>query len=287
KVSNIIGKINIVMFSPEDLTLVKGIPSERRKFLDILISRIDRVHLYNLQEYNLALKQRNELLKRIKEKKKFKQEFDFDALSSWNSLLVKYGAEIIKKRFLIIPDLLELTKEKHRQLTSSKENIGLEYQSSLVKSSDEIDQIFDLFQEKLNKNNDVDIKLGTTTVGPHRDDLIITIDSMDIRKFGSQGQQRTAVLSLKLATIDLINQKLGDYPIILLDDVASELDEKRVSLLFDLINKIPAQTFLTTTDFHSNDMSIWLSNKEKTDLSIFIVENGSVREENAVYKGDT
>lgn len=286
KVSSIVGKINTVMFSPEDLTLVKGVPSERRKFLDILISRIDRVHLYNLQEYNSALKQRNELLRKIRENRKSNREFDFDSLSSWNSLLVKYGTEIIQKRFSIIPELLELAKEKHKQLTSSKEVLGLKYQCQLMQSSSETDDIFDVFQESLDKNNDIDIRLGTTTVGPHRDDLVITIDDMDIRRFGSQGQQRTAVLSLKLATIDLINQRLGDYPIILLDDVSSELDKRRVSLLFDLINKIPAQTFLTTTDFHSDDMNVWLSNREKADLGIFIVENGRVREGNAIYKDD-
>ena len=289
KISSVIGKINTVMFSPEDLALVKGTPSERRKFLDILISRIDRVHLYNIQEYNSALKQRNELLRKIREKRKLKQDFApySDTLDSWNSLLVRYGTEIVQKRVSIIPELSELVKEKHGQLTLSKENIKLEYQSQLTKPNNVGDQIKDIFQKSLDKNVDIDIRFGTTTIGPHRDDLIITVDDMDIRKFGSQGQQRTAVLSLKLATIDLINQRLGEYPIILLDDVASELDEKRVSLLFDLINKIPAQTFLTTTDFHNSDMKIWLSDRKKSDLNIFIVENGCVRKENAIYKDNT
>ena len=294
KISSIIGKINTVMFSPEDLSLVKGTPSERRRFLDIMISRIDRIHLYNLQEYNSALKQRNELLKKIRERRKSKQDADSssDTIDSWDSLLVKSGTEVIKKRVSLLPELSDLVKEKHGQLTLSKEKIELEYQSQLTKSNSANDQISEVFQKNLSRNIDIDIRFGTTTTGPHRDDMILAIDDMDIRKFCSQGQQRTAVLSLKLATIELMNQRLGEYPIVLLDDVASELDEKRVSLLFDLINKIPAQTFLTTTDFHNSNMKVWLSKgyenfDNRAGLSVFVVENGSVRQENAIYKDNT
>lgn len=296
KISSIIGKINTVMFSPEDLSLVKGSPSERRRFLDILISRIDPTYLHNIQEYQSALRQRNELLKRLRERKTFKQsegaDSSADTLDSWDFLLVKSGSEVIRKRVSVVPELSELGMGKHGQLTLSKEKLSIEYQSQLVKPDSNVD---DLFQKKLKDNVDQDIRLGTTGTGPHRDDLIFAIDDMDIRKFCSQGQQRTSVLSLKLATLELMNMRLDEYPIVLLDDVASELDDERVSLLFDMISKMPAQTFLTTTtglhDFRDSHLSRWLpkntSGEQQAGLSIFIVENGSVRDGNAVYKDNS
>ena len=286
KISSIIGKINTVMFSPEDLSLVKGSPSERRRFLDILISRIDPTYLHDIQDYQSALKQRNELLKKLKEQKIRKiANFDSfaDTLDSWNFLLVKAGSEIVKKRASVIPELSELGSEKHGQLTLSKEKLSIEYQSQLVKSGNIIS---DLFQKKLDESFDQDIRFGTTNIGPHRDDLILAIDGMDIRKFCSQGQQRTSVLSLKLATLELMNLRLNEYPIVLLDDVTSELDDKRVSLLFDMIGKMPVQTFLTMTGFHDfrdSHLERWLpkTNEQHSGLSIFIVENGTVRDGNA------
>jgi DNA replication and repair protein RecF len=298
KISSIIGKINTVMFSPEDLSLVKGSPSERRRFLDILISRIDPTYLHDILEYQSALKQRNELLKKIKEQRASKSEgkpdSSVDTLDSWNSLLAKSGSEVVRKRLTIIPELSELAMDKHWELTLSKEKLDIEYQSQLIKSSVSDNQIYEIFQKNLNKNIDSDIRLGTTTTGPHRDDLIFTIDGMDIRKFCSQGQQRTTVLSLKLATLELMYKRLDEYPIILLDDVTSELDDSRVSLLFSLLSKIPAQTLLTTTGLNelwSNGLDTWLSrgvdedcNGSHADICIFIVDNGSVRDGNAEYK---
>jgi DNA replication and repair protein RecF len=295
KISTIIGKINTVMFSPEDLSLVKGSPSERRRFLDILISRIDPTYLHNIQEYQSALRQRNELLKRLRERKAFKQsegaDSSADTLDSWDFLLVKSGSEVIRKRASVVPELSELGMDKHGQLTLSKEKLSIEYQSQLVKPDSNVD---DLFQKKLKDNVDLDIRLGATGTGPHRDDLIFAIDDMDIRKFCSQGQQRTSVLSLKLATLELMNMRLDEYPIVLLDDVASELDDERVSLLFEMISKMPAQTFLTTTglhDFRDSHLRRWLpkntSGEQQAGLSIFIVENGIVRDGNAVYKGNS
>lgn len=289
KISSIIGKINTVMFSPEDLSLVKGSPSERRRFLDILISRIDPAYLHDIQDYQSAIKQRNELLKRIKEQKALRQtagsESFADTLDSWDSLLIKAGSEIVRKRASVIPELSKLAMEKHEQLTLSKESLSIEYQSQLWKSDDNIS---DLFQKKLKDGVDQDVRFGTTNTGPHRDDLIFAIDGMDIRKFCSQGQQRTSVLSLKLATLELMNLRLDEYPIVLLDDVTSELDDKRVSLLFDMISKMPAQTFLTTTglhDFRDNHLERWLpkdnAGDQQSGLSVFIVENGCVRDGNA------
>lgn len=240
KISSIIGKINVVMFSPEDLSLVKGSPSERRRFLDILISRISPSYLYALQEYQSALSQRNELLKSIRDKRA-----TADSLDSWNELLIKAGTVVVRQRISVVSELTELAREKHGQLTSSKEELNTEYQTRLENEPDS--NIEEMYEKNLNNAVKSDIRNGTTSVGPHRDDLIFTINGVDARKFCSQGQQRTAVLSLKLANLEFISNNLDDYPIILLDDVTSELDENRATFLFNLLDKIPVQTFLTAT----------------------------------------
>jgi len=285
------------MFSPEDLSLVKGSPSERRRFLDILISSVDATYLRSIQEYQSALRQRNELLKKIREQRAGNEGNDrsyVDTLDSWNSLLAKVGSDVIKKRISIVPELSELAGDSHGELTQSQEMLNIEYQSQLAKSLNSDDQIYEIFQRSLNKNTDSDIRSGTTNTGPHRDDLLFTIDSMDIRKFCSQGQQRTAVLSLKLATLELMNRRLGEYPVVLLDDVTSELDDKRVLFLFNLLSKIPSQTLLTTTglgELWNDGLKAWLFNNSDSeckdiqpDIKIFIVDNGNVRDGNAEYK---
>lgn len=298
KISSIIGKINTVMFSPEDLSLVKGSPSERRRFLDILISSVDPTYLRSIQEYQSALKQRNELLKKIREQRAGNSEGNdksyVDTLDSWNSLLAKVGTDVIKKRISIILELSELATDRHGELTQLQEKLNIEYQSQLAKSLNSDDQIYEIFQRNLNRNTDSDIRSGTTNTGPHRDDLLFTIDGMDIRKFCSQGQQRTSVLSLKLATLELMNRRLGEYPVVLLDDVTSELDDKRVLFLFSLLSKIPSQTLLTTTglgELWNDGLRAWLFNDSdndrndiQPDIKIFIVDNGNVRDGNAEYK---
>ena len=262
RISSVISKINVVMFSPEDLSLVKGAPSERRRFLDILISRISLPYLHALQEYSLALRQRNELLKSIRDKRAAA-----DSLDSWNTLLVKSGVEVIRQRILIVSELAELAKEKHKQLTSNREELYVEYRSQLEGDSSDIEGVY---EKSLGSSVDSDIRRGSTSVGPHRDDLTFAIDGVDARKFGSQGQQRTGVLSLKLANLELIGKRLDEYPIILLDDVTSELDENRALFLFDLLSRISVQIFLTATSFDGLPVSF-------SDCEFFVVEKGSVR----------
>ena len=278
RISSVIGKINVVMFSPEDLSLVKGAPSERRRFLDILISRISPSYLHALQEYYSALRQRNELLRSIRDKGEYKIR-PYDSLDSWDTLLVKSGSEVMRQRISIVSELAELAKEKHKQLTSGREEFYVEYQSQLdglmglwppAKPGVMGSGIDEVYGKRLDSIVDLDVKRGSTSVGPHRDDLIFTIDGVDARRFCSQGQQRTGVLSLKLANLELIGKKLDEYPIILLDDVASELDESRASFLFDLLSKIPVQTFLTATSFDGYSASF-------PDCQFFAVENGCVR----------
>ena len=263
RISSVIGRINVVMFSPEDLSLVKGAPAERRRFLDILISRISPSYLQALQEYQSVLNQRNELLRSIRDRRA-----NSDSLDSWSALLIKSGTEIVKQRLSVIAELTKLAEEKHGQLTSEKEELYTEYQSRLEGSSDS--EIHELYERSLNSAVDSDIRNGSTSVGPHRDDLMFTIDGVDARKFASQGQQRTIVLSLKLANLEFMSKSLEDYPIILLDDVTSELDENRASFLFDLLSRIPVQTFLTATSVDSfpSDLS---------DYNLFVVKDGRVK----------
>jgi len=273
KISSIIGKINTVMFSPEDLSLVKGSPSERRRFLDILISRISPSYLHLLQEYQSALRQRNELLKEIKKGYNNEKNGLNEHLETWDRLLVENGSEIVRQRMPIVSDLERIAADIHRELTHSHEALGIEYQSQLLCPNND-EPLNEFYIKSLGESIGLDIRQGSTSIGPHRDDLVLTINGLDARKFCSQGQQRTGVLSLKLANLEIMNLKIGDYPIVLLDDVTSELDDSRISFLFNLLSNIPVQTFLTSTNIDSRSIG-------RIDLSnsyTFVVENGMVRE---------
>ena len=284
KISSVIGKINTVMFSPEDLSLMKGTPFDRRRFLDILISRVNPAYLRLLGEYQSALKQRNELLKKIRDNRLQSTKLD-DSLDSWNILLAEFGSAIIKQRISAIYELSAIANEMHKKLTESHEELKIEYQSEILNKEMKNDlNINERFIDGLKRSIDSDIKHGTTYLGPHRDDLVFTIGSLDARKFCSQGQQRTGVLALKLANLELTNSKIGEYPVVLLDDVTSELDEKRVSFLFDLLSNIPVQTFLTTTNLNNGLMKKFFRSNN-ADCSIYLVDNGKV--EKLAQKNDS
>lgn len=276
RISSVLGKINTVMFSPEDLSLMKGPPSDRRRFLDILISRINPSYLRLLGKYQSILKQRNELLKRIRDDKSKSTKLE-DSLDSWNILLAEFGSAIIRQRTLAISELSGIASEMHKKLTESHEELKIEYHSELLSKQEmgDLPNINERFIDNLRKLVDSDIKQGATSLGPHRDDLVFTIDSLDVRKFCSQGQQRTGVLALKLANLELTNSKIGEYPIVLLDDVTSELDEKRISFLFDLLSNIPVQTFLTATNLNNGLLKKFF-HSNKADHNIFFVNNGKV-----------
>ncbi len=277
RISSVIGKINTVMFSPEDLSLMKGTPSDRRRFLDILISRINPAYLRLLGEYHLTLKQRNELLKKIRDDRLRSTKLK-DSLDSWNTLLADFGSAIMKQRISVISELSGIATEMHKKLTESHEELKIEYYSEVLakEESDDLPGINERFIDSLRKLTDSDIKQGVTSLGPHRDDLIFKIDSLDARKFCSQGQQRTGVLALKLANLELTNARIGEYPIVLLDDVTSELDEKRISFLFNLLGNIPVQTFLTTTNLNNGLLKNFF-HSSNTDYDIFLVDNGKVK----------
>jgi len=265
KLSEYIGSFNVVMFGPEDLTLVKGSPQHRRKFLDIEIGQVSPTYIYNLSQYQKIIQQRNNLLKDFSLEKKNKTEL----LEIWDSQLIDYGAKIIAKRLHFIKMLENWAKEVHAGITSIQEELTIQYKSSFALTNDQELDIKENFYQVLLKNRQQEISRGLTLFGPHRDDLLFYINSIDVQTYGSQGQQRTTALSLKLAEIELINEIVGEYPILLLDDVLSELDQTRQTQLLKTIEQ-KVQTIITTTSTEG----INLTYLEK--YSIFNVINGNV-----------
>ncbi len=262
KSSELFGIINFVFFSPEDLSIIKNGPSERRRFIDLELCQLDKVYLYHLSCYNKILIQRNNLLKQISFNRKL-----LDTLSVWDVQLVEHGIKIMERRKLFIDQLKNIVSRIHNQLSGNKENLILNYESNVT---------IENFYEKLENSLERDINLKMTNYGPHRDDISIFNGNEDIRKFGSQGQQRTAALSLKLAEIEIVKQITKDNPILLLDDVLSELDRKRQNYLLNSIKDL--QTIITCTGLEE-----LIANRMKCD-KIFKVVEGTVTEENTFTK---
>lgn len=265
KISELIGNLNVVLFSPEDLKLVKGSPSNRRKFLNIEVSQVSSYYHHLMNEYNHILKQRNNLLKEIKEKKNKKK---INMLEIWDEQLVEVGTKIIQKRLSVIDKIKILARLSQRQITNGKENLQISYECSLkgdIKNKD----ISVIFKDNLVNNRNKEINRGYTLFGPHRADLKLEINNIDVRRFGSQGQQRTVALSLKLAELEFMKSETGEYPVLLLDDVFSELDKNRRNTLLETItDKI--QTFITSTDLR--DIKRFSPEKEQ----VFKVEAGMI-----------
>ena len=258
KAADLLGLCNVVFFSPEDLNIIKNGPAERRRFVDMELCQLDSFYLYNLNHYNKIVNQRNKLLKDMYMNPDLK-----DTLTIWDSQLVSFGSKIIERRKIFTEQLNEIICEIHKKLSGGKEEI-LVYYNPDVSVED--------FEAKLKMNQERDIKLKQTTVGPHRDDFSFMIGKVDVRRFGSQGQQRTAALSLKLSEIELVKKIAKDFPVLLLDDVLSELDSNRQNYLLNSIGDI--QTIITCTgleEFVNNRFEI---NK------VYKVNNGKVSSEN-------
>lgn len=260
KATQLFGIINIVFFSPEDLNIIKDGPSERRRFIDMELSQLDKIYLSNLVNYNKVLAQRNKLLKDIS----FNMTKDkLDTLDIWDMQLIKYGNELINGRIKFINEINSIINDIHSKLTGGKENLTVKY-TPCVKIEE--------FADVLNESREKDIKYKSTTYGPHKDDLIFYIDDNDVRKYGSQGQQRTAALALKLSEIELVKLLIKDTPVLLLDDVLSELDSNRQRFLLDNIGNI--QTIVTCTGLEE-----FINNRIEID-KIFKVTNGTINSEN-------
>lgn len=253
KAAELLGLCNVVFFSPEDLNIIKNGPAERRRFVDMELCQIDSFYLYNLNHYNKIVNQRNILLKDMYFNPDLK-----DTLNIWDSQLVSFGSKLIERRKLFVDQLNEIIYDIHKKLSGDKEEIKILYEPNV-----EIEG----FEQNLRINQDRDIKTKITSVGPHRDDFSFHVGGVDIRRFGSQGQQRTAALSLKLSEIELVKKITKDTPILLLDDVLSELDSSRQNYLLNYIGDI--QTIITCTgleEFVNNRFEI---NK------VFRVTNGA------------
>lgn len=243
KMSDLIGHLNLVLFSPEDLRLVKESPSERRRFMDRELSHISPKYCRHIIDYNRVLDQRNSLLKQSQKIGKI----DKNVLEIWDEKLVESGVPLILKRSEFVERLAEISAKIHGSITQDKERLKVDYICSVMTSKPlEYGKIYNDFLTGLKKNHDKDIFRGYTSVGPHRDDLGLMINETDIRTYGSQGQQRTAALSLKLSEIDIIYEEIGEYPILLLDDVMSELDETRQNYLIKTFDRV--QTIVTSTE---------------------------------------
>ncbi|MDF2672846.1 MAG: recF [Clostridiales bacterium] len=263
KTSDILGAVNAVIFSPEDLKLVKEGPGIRRKFIDNELNQIRPKYHYALSQYNNCLMQRNTLLKSAKysDSIKYTIEVFSEQLAEYGSFITEVRNEFIKKLGLI-------AKLMHRKITDGKEELEIVYQLSAEEFKDKNDVKNKLLKYYTENIND-DISRGITMKGPHRDDLLIYINGMDARMYGSQGQQRTAALSLKLSELEIIKSEVGEYPILLLDDVLSELDSKRQSFLLTSLKEI--QTIVTCTSL--NDLNSY--HFEHKD--VFNVKEGMVK----------
>ncbi len=242
KLSELIGVINAVLFSPEDMMLVKGGPSVRRRYLDIEISQVSPYYCHSLSNYNRILSQRNSLLKAVRE-----GEESEDLLSVWDMQLAEYGVNIIKKRKEVIQKLTPIARKIHANITEGNEELNLTYLPSINLDIEEAEvKGEDIFLKKLKENRKMEIIKGITISGPHRDDIDIRIGKINVKSFGSQGQQRTGALSMKLSEIEFMKNETGEYPILLLDDVMSELDTNRRKYLLRVV-KGKVQTFVTST----------------------------------------
>lgn len=236
RASELFGIVNVICFSPEDLNLIKSGPAERRRFIDFELCQLNKLYVHALISYNKTLEQRNKLLKEIA----FQKEL-MDTLDVWDRQLIHYGGEVIKYREQFIAQLNEIVDKVHYRISGEREKLVIGYEKNVQEKN---------FAQAILQSRENDLKYKMTNVGPHRDDLSFQVTDqsekrIDLKKYGSQGQQRSAALSLKLSEIELVKRVAGDYPILLLDDVLSELDIHRQRYLLNSIKHI--QTVITCT----------------------------------------
>ena len=252
KLSELLGNINVVIFTPDDIHILKGGPQNRRRFLDIMISQLKPNYMYNLNLYLKTIEQRNNYLRQIREENKPE-----GMLEIWDENLAEYSEKIFNYRKQFIKKIVNKINEIHRGITDEKEILKIEYLSNCYKK--------DEYLKLLKERRKLDIIKGFTTKGVHRDDFVIYINGKEVNIYGSQGQNRTVVLSLKLAELNVIYDEIGEYPVFLLDDFMSELDEKRRK---NFLNNIKdTQVILTGTE------KINLTNLE---YNLYNVKNGNI-----------
>ena len=267
KSTELFGLMNVVFFSPEDLSMIKNGPGERRRFMDLELCQLNKLYLYYLSNYNKILNQRNNLLKQIS----FNNNL-MDTLDIWDQQLCDFGTKIIEVREQFLSEMNELVGEIHSTLSGGREKLSVSYEPNVLAEN---------MAEKLKKSRQQDIYRKATGYGPHRDDISFFVGKENLKLFGSQGQQRTAALSLKLAEIELVRKKIGENPVLLLDDVLSELDRKRQHHLLNSMEGI--QTMITCTGLEE-----FVGDRKRFN-HVFRVENGTVNEteENQNFPSNT
>jgi DNA replication and repair protein RecF len=264
KLSQYVGNMNVVMFAPEDLNLVKGSPQVRRRFIDMEIGQVSPVYLHDISQYQKVLQQRNHYLKQLQ----IKKQTNLTMLDILTEQFIQMAAKIIAKRYEFIRMLEQWALPIHQGISRGLETLKIQYKPSVdVSEEQELSKMIKVYEEKFAKIKTREIERGTTLFGPHRDDLEFIVNNRDVQTFGSQGQQRTTALSVKLAEIELIHKEIGEYPILLLDDVLSELDDYRQSHLLNTIQG-KVQTFVTTTSVDGID------HKTLNEAAAYRVESG-------------
>ncbi|MUK88128.1 DNA replication/repair protein RecF [Ornithinibacillus sp. L9] len=266
RLSDYIGSLNVVMFAPEDLSLVKGSPQVRRRFIDMELGQIQPTYIYHLGQYQKVLKQRNHLLKQMQYKKE-----DRTMIRVMTEQLVEHASTILERRFVFLELLRKWASPIHHGISRELEKLEIKYSPTIeVLEGANKEKIEAIYLEKFHEVETKEIERGTTLIGPHRDDLIFYVNGKDVQTYGSQGQQRTTALSVKLAEIELIYNEVGEYPILLLDDVLSELDDFRQSHLLNTIQG-KVQTFVSTTSVDG------INHETLNKAELFSVTNGNVR----------
>lgn len=269
KLSQYIGHLNVVLFAPEDLDLVKGAPTVRRNFIDREFGQISPKYLYNASQYRNVLRQRNNYLRQLQTK----QAKDLVYLDVLTDQLIGFGGEILLARKVLLQKLEAAAQPIHESITDGKEHLAFHYVSQVpLTELADLASVNAALQEKFAQQRSRELQQGTTLVGPHRDDLQFIVNDKNVQTFGSQGQQRTTALAVKLAEIDLMKEETGEYPVLLLDDVLSELDSTRQTHLLKTIQD-RVQTFITTPSL--NDITRQLIKEPK----IFAINAGNLTEE--------
>ena len=256
KIGELFGNFNVVMFSPEDLRIIKDSPGVRRKIIDMELCQLNPKYYYNLVQYNKVLNERNILLRN--------RNTSSEMLEIYDMQLVEFGYNIIRDRIKYIESLNKYAEKIHSDITSGKEKINFKYISTIK----DLENIKENFYTLLEKNRSKDCDRGITSIGPHRDDFFVYINDIDTKSYGSQGQQRTAVLTMKFSSLEIIKELTGEFPVLLLDDVLSELDFNRKKYILSTIGQI--QTVITCTGIE--DLYEYLDEKAK----VFKVKNGEI-----------
>ena len=259
KIGELLGNIHSVFFNPSELKLVQESPEDRRRFLNISLSQMSKTYFYALARYNKILAQRNNLLKNSD------RALILETLPVWDRQLCEQAAKIIKARNAFLKELAPAAEEKHAYLSGGSEKLAMKTESGYTGGEEEIS--FAMYED-LKTAVERDMRLGFTGIGPHRDDIKFTLNGEDVKIYGSQGQQRTVALALKLAETELFNNRTGEYPILILDDVLSELDKKRQRKLISCVEHL--QTIFTVTGL---DRTVF----GKREYNRMVIENGSIK----------